>query len=372
MHRDAPFLLKRKTLSYLRGPMTRDEIRRLGAGSPTPAAAAPASAAPAPSAVTAASATSSQPVLPPDVPQAFWPVRSQPPAGDAKLVYTPLLAANVTLRFTDTKTGTDASRREVWIVPPPAAATSDPWPESHAVNAAPDATSAAPAAAAFAAVPAAAAQAKSYDRWMRQLVDWLYRNATLALWRSADPRLVSQPGESERDFRIRLADAGREARDARSQALRAKYAPRLERLRDQVRRAEQAQERESQQAQQQKVQTAVSVGATLLGAFLGGGRRSSVGRATTAARSLGRTRKEAGDVARAETNLATVQAKLQALDSEFASEVAGLEKAFDAETAGLETLALRPKKADVVVHSLQLVWAPSWLAGKGGAAPAWE
>jgi hypothetical protein len=45
-------------------------------------------------------------------------------------------------------------------------------------------------------------------------------------------------------------------------------------------------DREKEQAKQQKMQTAISVGVTILDAFLGGRRpwRGTIGRATTAAR----------------------------------------------------------------------------------------
>ena len=72
-------------------------------------------------------------------------------------------------------------------------------------------------------------------------------------------------------------------------------------LDDKIRRAEQAVERESAQATQQKLQTAVSMGATVLGALFGrkAFSTSTLGRATTAARGMGRTMKESQDIGRA-------------------------------------------------------------------------
>ncbi len=85
-------------------------------------------------------------------------------------------------------------------------------------------------------------------------------------------------------------------------ALRQKYAARLAQLQNQLQRAQAARERESSQATAQKLQTAISFGATLLGAFMGRKAVSAttLGRATTAARGVGRTMKEAEDVKRAD------------------------------------------------------------------------
>jgi len=51
---------------------------------------------------------------------------------------------------------------------------------------------------------------------------------------------LSKPGESERDFRIRLQQAAREARDRQADELKKKYAPKLAALGERKRKAEQA------------------------------------------------------------------------------------------------------------------------------------
>ena len=169
--------------------------------------------------------------------------------------------------------------------------------------------------------------------------------------------LVSRGGESERDFRIRLRQAGREARDAEVERLRQKYAARIAAQTERVRRSEQAQARESQQASQQKLQTALSFGATLVGALLG--RRTvsatTLGRATTAARGVGRAMKESQDVARASQNVGGEREKLSAIETDLAAEVAALETA-DVSNEPLETVSVRPKRTDVTVKAAVLAW----------------
>jgi hypothetical protein len=369
VHAAAPLLFStRWTLSYLRGPMTREEVRRLGQGSAKPATR------PAPSVTPPASsaATGGAPVLPPDVPQVTLAVRGTAPAGST-LVYVPMLLGRGTVRFADPKAGVEAQAEVAVLASLPETPAGAAWTDGRDLAEAAEAdTAPAAAAARFAALAAAGAQARSYARWTRELADWLYRNRKIDLWRSADPRLASTPGETERDFRIRLRDASREARDGQAEALRAKYAPRLERLQEQVRRAEQARAREAEQAEREKVQTAVSVGATLLGAFLGGGRRRTVGRAATVARGVGRAQKEANDVGRATENLEATQQRLQELNAAFEADLAAQSAGFDAQTVPLEIVALRPKKADVAVKSVHLAWAPHWEDASGTRTVAWE
>lgn len=186
--------------------------------------------------------------------------------------------------------------------------------------------------------------------------------------------ITSNAGESERDFRVRLQQIAREKRDEAVKKLRRKYAPKFEQLEERKRRAQQAVEREREQAQGQKLQTAISVGATLLSSFLGRKRvsMSTLGRATTAARGAGRSMKEAEDIDRAEDNVTAIAQKLADLDAEFKAETATLERALDPQTEPLETVSLKPTKANIAVKLVTLAWAPYWHDAQGKSTPAWE
>jgi hypothetical protein len=172
---------------------------------------------------------------------------------------------------------------------------------------------------------------------------------------------------------VRLQQAAREARDGRVASLREKYAPRLAALQERIRRAEQAVARESEQASQQKVQSVISIGATVLGAVFGRriGSTSTLGRATTAARGVSRTMREAGDVARATETRDALRQQLADLEAEFSAESAAV-GAGDAAGGALEILSHKPKKANVAVDLVALAWAPHWVSGAGDAVPAWS
>jgi len=184
---------------------------------------------------------------------------------------------------------------------------------------------------------------------------------------------MSKPGETERDFRIRLQEAAREQRDQWAEQLRKKYASKTASLEERLRRAQQAVEREKEQVTQQGLQTAISVGATLLGAFLG--RKAvgvtNVGRATTAARGVGRVLKERQDIGRAEETMEGIQQQLRDLEAEFTSEMATLETKTDPLTERLESVAVKPKKTDIAVRLVTLAWAPQWQDLQGKTTPAW-
>ena len=99
---------------------------------------------------------------------------------------------------------------------------------------------------------------------------------------------------------------------------------------------------------------------------------STVGRATTAARGVSRSMKEANDVGRAEETVAAVEQRLAALEADFNAEVEALARSYDPHTERLETVSLKPTKANINVKLLTLVWAPYSQNAQGETRAAWE
>ena len=385
VHEDQPVVFQtRWALSYLRGPLGRDQIRTLmaplkaaraagetpaplargGVGAGGPAGETPA-LAPSPVAVGAtpapvpSQALAGRPVLPPTIEQYFVPLRSPVQAG-TPIRYAPMLYGAARLSFSDAKLGVDESRDVSFQVPISDAAVAVDWQAATPTEVPPTDLEREPgsADAAFAPLPSQAAKAASYDKWSKAFSQWLYQSQQVELLRSSKLNAWSHPGESERDFRIRLQTALREERDRATAELRQKYAAQTAALTERIRRAEQAVARESDQATQQKLQTAISFGTTILGAFLGrkAVSASTLGRATTAARGVERARKEAEDVKRAAENVDVLKQQLADLESQFQSDTQALSASFDPAQERLEQVVLKPKKAQIAVQLVALVW----------------
>jgi flagellar hook-basal body complex protein FliE len=264
------------------------------------------------------------------------------------------------LGFSDTKLGVDESRDFSFLVSITDAAVAVDWQTSTPTDVPPADLGREPgsAGASFAPLPFPAAKAASYEKWSKDFSQWLYQSQQLELLRSAKLSLWSHPGESERDFRIRLQTALREERDRATAELRQKYAGQMAALTERIRRAELAVARESDQATQQKLQTAISFGTTILGAFLGrkAVSASTLGRATTAARGVGRTMREAEDVKRATENVEALKQQLADLESQLQADTQALAASFDPAQEPLEQVVLKPKKAQIAVQLVALVW----------------
>lgn len=360
VHEDAAVLFQtRWALSYLRGPLTLPQLAALNpkteapvAGMPAPVAVFPAVAAPPPP---VAGATSVRPVLPPGI-----PVYHQKPRTPSETpVYHPGLVGLARLHYVDAKSKLDTWVSQAVTVPFASDGSGVAWESALAGDGVAEGLEREPhASASFAELPACAASPGSYPAWGKGLATALYQRATLELLACPALGLAARPGESEGDFRVRAAQGLREQRDEAVAKLKAKYAPRLQTLTDQLRRAEDRVAREKAQAGQQKLNTAISLGATLLGAFLGRGVRSvgNVGRASTAMRQAGRIGKEAADVARATEGVEVLRERLEGLQAEFEQEVATLQGPVAPEAVEVERRTVRPRKSDIALGTVGFCW----------------
>lgn len=260
--------------------------------------------------------------------------------------------------FRDAKHGVSEQRDVLYAAPISNGAVAVDWDRAAKLDVDASTLEKEPAqGASFGEVPPAALVPKNFADWERAFKGFVGQAESVELLFDRELKLTSKVGESERDFRIRIQDAQREARDRAVEALRKKYASKRARLADQLRRAEAAVERETQQASQARLQTTVSMGATLLGALFGRKTVSAgtLGRATTAARGMGRSMKEAEDIKRATANLEAIRVAGQALEAEVEREVQGISSRFTGER-DLERFALAPKRGQVAVQFVALGW----------------
>jgi DNA helicase HerA-like ATPase len=361
-HEDEPVVIQsRWALSYLRGPLTREQVRTLVATRPPPPAPVPVTATPA-------GAAGARPVLPPGVDEVLLAPKAPRVPGE-RWLWRPRLLGVAKVHHVHAEAGLDAWSTLAYLTDvPEGEVPASPW--AGATTSPLDAIRQDGVAAdddAFEALPGVAARPASHAAWRKALASHVLETAGIRLWRCRSPKLLSRPGEAEGDFRARCVEAQREARDAAVEKLRRKLAPALERLRTRRAAAEARVAREQAEYGQAKVQAGISFGATLIGALLGRKVVSSgsVGRATTAMRGATRAMQQRDDVGRAAESVESLQADAAQLEEECARELDALRASFDPAALGLEELRVPPRKADIEVGTIALAWQP-WRPAAGG------
>jgi hypothetical protein len=298
-----------------------------------------------------------------------------PTKGAGPVLYKPMVAGFGKLHYIDSKLSLDEWQTSGWLAPFDDGGGNASWEDAARDVQLKARLGAAPAPdAEYGDLPGAALRAASYAGWAKNLQSHLYETARATLFVADAFKSASKPGESEGDFRARLTLAAREKRDAAVADLRARWQPKLLQLQDQVRRAEDRREREKGQLNQQRMQTAVSIGTSILGALLGRKAISAtnIGRVGTAARSATRWGHESQDVARAEESIEVVQQRLEDAKRAVDAEVAALQNTLDASNVTLRAVDVPARKSDIAVGEVALVWAP-WRKGADGfPAPAYD
>jgi phage host-nuclease inhibitor protein Gam len=370
VHDDAPVVFQtRWALSYLRGPLTRGQIETLMREKKEQRAS---SAKVTASAIEKADTADARPVVPPGIDELFVVPRQSPKAGE-RLVYRPAIFGLARVHFCKSTANVDVWETVASLSSVSNDVPEDVWSEADVMSYEDlDFESDPDGDATFGKLPSELTQSKKFTSWKTDLKNHLYRNQALKLFSCKSLKMKSEAGESEGDFRVRLKQLAVEKRDLDIEKLRKKYAPKLKSLEERIRKALQKVDQQKNQVKEQTWSTALSVGTTVLGALFGRklASSSSVSRAATSMRSASRIAREKGDVTRAEENVESLQEQLEALEEEFTREAETLREELSADGLELTEVPIRPRKSDLSVDQVALVWTPWIVDASGIAEPA--
>ncbi len=334
----------RWVMSYLKGPLTKEEISQLMGDRKQPESSDTAAAR-----SESSDGYGSAPVLEASIPQHYEP----DPSGSHR--YRPWLAARCAIEYHDQRRGIDQNVTETdWLELDPAMSAPewegrqvedlpfDRWPIK------------APSQARFAPLPGFVSRDSGLRKSAAALKDLLYQNERLSLFRCRKLRLESTPGESESDFMVRVRERLDELKEAEIEKLQERYGAKEARLQDQLKRAQDRVDKEKTD----QTSSLISVGASILGALFGG-RGPSASKIGTAINRSGRVLKERGDLSRAEERVEAIREKLEALADELEEKIDAIDAKYSLENYPIEPFALRPKKSDIHIEEIALVWRPA-------------
>jgi hypothetical protein len=378
VHETEPVIFEtRWVLSYLPGPMSREQIKQLVAHPiidtprtvPAPVTPIPTGRVPETSPAAAVISTS-PPLIPPGIETYYMPASG---AGQ-ETIYYPAVIGCLDIHYASSKYLVDTAKTATIVAELSEGLIAVDWDHAMEVNVEPaDLVSAPIPGAEFAELPPVAQRANAYGKWNKNLVRWASQNRPLTLYRSRRFNMTSKMNETEGDFRARLAQSAREQRDLEVEKLRKTYGSRFMTLKNRLMTAEQAIAREQEQAKSKKMETVISFGTAILGAFLGRKAVSatSASRMGTAMKSASRMGKESMDVKRALEKAQAIQNQLEDMEMRLQEDIAALEAGFDATREELEEVRIYPKRSDMTIHVFGLAWMPYRKTAGGQLSPDW-
>lgn len=337
VYEQEPILFQtRWTLSYLRGPLTLPQIATLMAGSVKEIAPS------------VAKKGGEKPMAPMGIEEYFYPTNVSEP-------YQPRLLAVAKLHFVDTKKRVDEWTQVAFIAP--LSGTSVAWEQGKDINALFSKLEKSPQAnASFEELPSSLMQAKNYAQFGKSFAEYLYQNQTYDLFEAVDAKMSSKPGETEKEFRERVALAQKTNLESGVKAIRDRYQSKIKTLQDKIQRAQQRTEVKKSVAWQQKLSAFISFVTALIGSFLGRGvTKGSISQAGTSLRRVTKIGETEQAAESSEESLNALQQQLRDLQDEMEKEVSDH---LNSEQITVEKSSIRPRKSDISVTSVALIWCP--------------
>jgi hypothetical protein len=355
VHENGPVIFSvRWVMSFLRGPLTRTQIKKLmdplRAKFASGAAKQPAANPMAMPGMDAAPAKGGErPAVGHGVAERFLPVAGEP----EDFTYRPMLLRAGTVHFSSAKTGVDGSRT-VRLVNPMGENGID-WKNETPLWLPVESLSETPKkGVGFANLPGYAMNGTNYKQVSKDFAEWLYRNERATVFHSKDLKEYSKLGEAEGEFRARLAHKAREARDEAVEKLRASVDKKLHTMESRLRTAEGRLSREKTEASSAKMQAGVSILGSLLGGLLGRKSRrvsTSLSRATSAY-------KQQQDVGVAAEKVEDIQQEIARIQQDAKEKTEEIRAAYETSAIELESVSIKPTRRGVQVDSVALMWMP--------------
>ena len=386
VHAGQPIIFKtRWTLSYLRGPLTPNQIHTLMQPLKSGAAGGRPSAVEDQGLVQRAPGIGQKVGVPTDysavepriqarVPVFYFPadlsderairaVEAKAPRGRiiaGHFVYQPFLFASVSILYTTRAAGAADREHLVCLAPLSELGGLMPWAKYVAPREIPDDTIASSPydRALYAPLPPGMFGSVVFTRLRQELVSYVYRARALASWVNPQLKLQSMPGESERDFAVRCQEDARRLRDQELDRLEQKIRSR-DRVAPRPLRARGAGAGQDEvEYRGRKRDEVVSAGRAWSRCLLG--RRSSrrVSQASVRRRLTSEAR---ADVKESQDAIAYIQQRMQALQEEHDARVEEIRSRWADVAMKVQESKQRPRKSDILVDAFGLAWAPQWM-----------
>lgn len=351
VHEKDPILFQtRWTLSYLRGPLTLTQIASLtNKSEETTQERAAASIVKEKSKV-----SSERPNVQPGISEFFI----HPSGAKQPVHYEPRVLGIAKLHFVNTKAQIDLWEDICLVLPADESGKDVHWEEGKNTPGLKNQLKNEPiAGSTFGDLPAGLMQEKNYTIFAKKFAEALYQNQTISIYQTSSPKMTSEAGESEKDFRIRAAHGMREQRDDLVKKLREKYSGKITALSEKVRRAQEKMAQKQQKAGQQKMETMISFGSTIAGALFGRGlTKGTISKTGTSLKQASKIHKDSKDAALAEEEVGVYQQQLQELEAQMNSEISAITSNEDGGNIKVDAVSIRPRKSDISVEKVALVW----------------
>ena len=341
---DIRLFTTRWVMSYLKGPLKRDEIAALMAEKKASLSNhMPVGAGQRSNNNLSASTITIQHI------DASIPQYYEPDVG-GRNVFSATIGAKCNVHFFNQRRSIDQSKSLILSLPLDETMERVVWDQSYEEEMDfENFPSTAPKEAQFSLLPECVLEDKGLRKSIRELKAFLYRTESIVLWKCSALKMESRPEESRGDFVVRVEDVLQEKKEDAIEKLKERFAKKEKVLKERLERAQARVEKESADSTSSLIEAGISV----LGALFGKTSITKIGRAVNKG---GKILKERDEMSRAEARVEDIMDDIEALEIEMESKIDQLDERYSLEKYEITEVKIKPRKTDIHVDTCAIVW----------------
>lgn len=380
VHDTAPRLYHtRWAMSYLRGPMTRPQVKQLMAAKKASIVTAPKTYSSnmveqeqARQAVQQGPTVEMAPSMDHRIAQRYFAVwKSAGEVGladdkDRSLQYEPQIMLTGKVRFYDEKRRVDLIKDLSYIASAPDDFGRIDWSNAiritnyqrsllnkpdHPDNVGVD----------FMDIPESINTTKEINSLEKEFSNWLYQSQRLFTMEHAKLKVYQADDESDESFLMRLRQVAKEGRDEEVDKLHDKYDKKLMKLDDKIRKEERDLDEARAEKRSRRNDELINVVETVFGGVFGGRRRR--GSSVSTKRRMARKANE--KVRESEEDLEVLDIAKADLQEELREKISEITQKWEAVSEEVTKKEISPRRTDIKVVDPIVVWYPYWVSGRG-------
>ncbi len=193
----------------------------------------------------------------------------------------------------------------------------------------------------------------------KEFSNFIYRNKKLTLFSNKKLKLVSKQNESYEDFKIRMQDRLNESIDEQVEKLQEKFEKNEKSLEKKLESLYDKLEKEEAQASSTTTDTIISIGTSIIGAFFGKSlvSKTNIGKVATSARKAGKIMKERNDVKYVKEDIQVMQDEIVGLQKELETSIEEINEEYKISNYEIEEIFIKPRRKDIFDLEIELLWS---------------
>lgn len=335
----------RWVLSYLKGPMTKNDIKLLmsdkkkSVHKETPQVAKKES-----------SITSSKPIISDAVKEYFVHKNSE---GE----FYPYLYSEATLRFYNQKRGIDTVEKLYFKLDFDESVQALEYENAY-LEELKDKTQKENARASYANISPLMKNTRSLKKFEKELSNFIYHSKRLELFTCKGLKLESTLEQTKRDFIIDVKDRLKEERELEIEKLQTKFDKEYDRFEDKFAKLQIKLEKEEADVSSKVTDTLISIGVAVFGALFSKKALSTtnINKGAASLRKGQSVFKEKNDVKNTQALIDEMQEDVKDLEEKLSIEIEKIHAEMNIDNYKITTLSIKPRRSDVSIEDFALLW----------------